>query len=85
MLAADDDISSVHGQVCQYLITTPGTPFEINSTGVVSLPKPLRPEDPGQYVFAVEAVDCGGRFSNEKAIVFIVTREKGKNDWANFD
>lgn len=70
--AKDGDAYEDFGKICEYFIRTSDMPFEINNKGVISLPKALGKEAPDTYVFTIMAKDCGGRISEEAAVVNVV-------------
>ena len=59
------------GRVCEYTILD-DVPFTINHTGFIKLSKPLDMDAPENFVFAIEAKDCGGMTSNSNAMVTII-------------
>lgn len=69
--ATDADVNAL-GKVCEYFIRTSDIPFDINNKGVISLSKPLANDAPDSYVFVVMAKDCGGRMSEDGAMVDII-------------
>lgn len=74
--ATDDDVGAEYGKVCKYTMVTANHPFSIDASGIVSLSQPLGPEALPQYVFAVSAVDCGGKISPQNTLVTItVTKD----------
>lgn len=70
--ATDKDAGKVFGKVCEYFIRTSDIPFRIDNKGVISLNKPLTEDAPDNYVFVVLAKDCGGKISDEGAMVNVI-------------
>ena len=70
--ATDKDCSPTFGEICQYAITSPDQPFQINQAGVISNSLPLSAAESRSHVLSVVATDCGGKESSPVLVTITV-------------
>jgi len=81
--ATDADGSKINSRICQFRITTPEVPFEIDENGYIRNTELLRFDSSQQFSLEVTAEDCSGKVS-DKVTVNIDVKEKCKPRWTNF-
>ena len=70
--ATDKDCSPTFGEICQYAITSPDQPFQINQAGVISNSLALSAAESRSHVLSVVATDCGGKESSPVLVTITV-------------
>ena len=79
--AKDKDCSPTFGEICQYSITSPDQPFQINQEGVISNSLALSATESRSHVLSVVATDCGGKESSP-VLVTITVLPKCSTSWS---
>lgn len=80
--AKDKDCSPTFGEICQYSITSPDQPFQINQEGVISNSLALSATESRSHVLSVVATDCGGKESSP-VLVTITVLPKCSTSWSD--
>ena len=70
--ATDRDCSATFGDICQYSISSPDQPFQINEAGVITNSQELSSAESRSHVLSVVATDCGGKESSPVLVTITV-------------
>ena len=70
--ATDRDCSPTFGDICQYTISSPDQPFQVDQHGAITNTAPLSAQESRSHVLSVIATDCGGKESSPVLVTITV-------------